>query len=306
MKNLFHRGAKGVPPVSTIDSSSTVDATPKNVRLPSSTWTKHQIFYVFIMNGLGAFVISGGINLAIAYGMYAHEDLDSNPIRLFRLPNTLSGDAAVTLFVQCIITWLITMISVSGDLRRGKVQPIGFVPEPQNKLLRWYFFLDAEQPVGRKNFGQWVVFILSQIGRSLVFSVPLFFLFWPATVGILTSSTLGSHMGNDYYYARTWTPQIFKLLYGGLVGLVQNPFFVMMWLLTVGWREQRLACLPTTENRAGTAAPQQAGPMAASSATTTTSTTTAAHDAHRSGQSGPNVPFTPLAPPLAGDRQSTV
>lgn len=180
-------------------------------------------------------------------GMYAHVDLVRNPIRLWRLPNTLSGDAAVTLFVQSIITWIITMITVNGDLRNGKVQPIGFVPEPKNKLARWYFFLDAEQPVGRRTFLQWLVFVLSQIGRALLFSVPLFLVVWPTTVGILTSSTLGAHRGNDYYYAQTWTPQIFKLLYGGILGLLANPFFVMMWLLTIGWRERRAqSTLPTS------------------------------------------------------------
>lgn len=179
--------------------------------------------------------------------MYGNQNVVKNPIRLWRLPNTFSGDAAVTIFVQSIITWLITMTMVNGDLRNGKVQPIGFVPEPRNKSLRWYFFLDAEQPVAKKSFGQWVVFILSQIGRALLFAVILFFLVWPATVGILTSSTIGSHIGNDYYYARRWTPQVYKLILGGLIGLLENPFFAMMWLLTIGWREQRIKnTLPTT------------------------------------------------------------
>lgn len=70
IRELFHREAKGVPSASTIDSSSTTrDAAPKNVLTPSSKWTNHQLFYVFLENGIGAFVISGGINLAIAYGL---------------------------------------------------------------------------------------------------------------------------------------------------------------------------------------------------------------------------------------------
>ena len=249
--------AKGIPDTS---SSSTQDEVlnnqhdraaavkSKKLRPPSDHWTNHQIFYVFIMNGIGAFAISGGLEFAIAYGMYGNQDLARNPIRLWRLPNTLSGDAAVTIFIQSVITWLITMIMANGDLRNGKVQPIGFVPEPKNKFLRWYFFLDAEQPIGRKNFKQWITFILGQIGRALIFAIPLFFLVWPATVGILTSSTIGSHRGNDYYYNRRWTPQVYKLILGGIIGLLQTPFFAMAWLLTVGWREQRASTLPTTNH----------------------------------------------------------
>ncbi len=35
---------------------------------PSRKFTGHQIFYLFALDGFGAFFISGGINFAIAYG----------------------------------------------------------------------------------------------------------------------------------------------------------------------------------------------------------------------------------------------
>lgn len=34
----------------------------------SSSFTGHQLFYIFGVHGIGALIISGGINLAIAYG----------------------------------------------------------------------------------------------------------------------------------------------------------------------------------------------------------------------------------------------
>lgn len=67
MKNF--RQAKGVPSDST-ENVSAAEKHPKSrkMRLPSDHWTKMQLFSVFFMNGIGAFVISGGINFAIAYG----------------------------------------------------------------------------------------------------------------------------------------------------------------------------------------------------------------------------------------------
>lgn len=40
----------------------------KSFQSPSSKLTAHQAFYLFGLDGVGAFVISGGINFAIAYG----------------------------------------------------------------------------------------------------------------------------------------------------------------------------------------------------------------------------------------------
>ena len=65
----FVRDGKGVPGSS--ESASTHSAVPKSEKLrePTDRWTAHQILYVFLQNGVGAFIVSGGINFAIAYGM---------------------------------------------------------------------------------------------------------------------------------------------------------------------------------------------------------------------------------------------
>lgn len=69
MKDIFHRRAKGIPATDS-DASSHGTAIPPSPKLlpPSSAWTKHQLFYVVVMQGFGAFIISGGIEFAIAYG----------------------------------------------------------------------------------------------------------------------------------------------------------------------------------------------------------------------------------------------
>lgn len=70
--SLFHKQGKGVPPIDANKNSSAHElkaSKSKKLQRPSVQWTPRQIFYVFIMQGIGAFIIAGGINLAIAYGM---------------------------------------------------------------------------------------------------------------------------------------------------------------------------------------------------------------------------------------------
>lgn len=43
---------------------------PKMLR-PTGKWTAHQFFYIFFVNGIVAFVVSGAINFAVAYGKRA-------------------------------------------------------------------------------------------------------------------------------------------------------------------------------------------------------------------------------------------
>ena len=42
-----------------------------NVQIPTTKFTAHQIFYIFGLDGIGSLVLSGGINFAIAYGMFS-------------------------------------------------------------------------------------------------------------------------------------------------------------------------------------------------------------------------------------------
>ncbi|OAA55234.1 hypothetical protein SPI_08329 [Niveomyces insectorum RCEF 264] len=109
---------------------------------PSDHLTGYQFFYIFGLDGLGAFILSGGINFAIAYAMYRTIDSNLHPIRLFQFPNTLAGDATVTIFIQTVMTWFIELVLVNRDLRSGHVQPIGFIKEPSMPLLRWFLLLD--------------------------------------------------------------------------------------------------------------------------------------------------------------------
>ncbi|KAK4453966.1 hypothetical protein QBC34DRAFT_174345 [Podospora aff. communis PSN243] len=217
---------------------SSQDEPPTPILLrPTPTFTPHQIFYIFILDSLGAALLSGAINFAVAYAMYTTQDTALNPIRLFQLPNTLAGDAGVTIILQNIITWLIELVLVNRDLAKGAIAPIGFIPQPEGKWARWFMFLDrkeeAERPGGR---GHWVSFMFSQVVRAFIVAVACFVLFWGPSVGILTA--VGTRSGGDWVFEQKWAPQIFKFVLGAVLGLVTTPAFVVFWLVRAGWALQ--------------------------------------------------------------------
>jgi hypothetical protein len=188
--------------------------------------------------------------------MYTTQDTAKTPIRLFQLPNTLAGDAAVTIIIQCIITWFMEKGLVARDLSRRGVQPIGFISKPTEPWLRWLFFLP---PLGYdKTFGEEIkgesqpkpptegfaaVFasVLQEALRGFLFAVVGFILLWPVGVGILT--LFGEHGGGDYTYTDRWVPEFFKMVLGGLLGLLTTPFMAMFWLVKAGWEGELHRCL---------------------------------------------------------------
>lgn len=186
--------------------------------------------------------------------MYTQTD---DPIRLFELPNTLIGDFAVTVIMQTIITWMIEMAVVNNDLRKASVRPIGFVDEPQLndpsspssplgsmsrrlprfaiRWIRWFMLLDQPK-AQRKRRGSIVRklrYLLAQVQRAFVVSIVLFALLIGPTMGILMA--LGVKEGGDWVYASRWTPEIYKLLLGGVLALLTSPFFAMYWMIKCGW-----------------------------------------------------------------------
>lgn len=241
----------------------------------------HQFIYLFILDGLGALVLSGGINFAIAYGgsptscgsadggekrrernrkkkrkkltslaMYTTQNLTKNPIRLFQLPNTLAGDAALTIVLQCVITWLLEAVLVNRDLRKGGIRPIGFLAEPTSALPRWFLMLDSdeqgsegEKPSKGGRVKRGAAELRQQGPRVLVIILASFALCWPASVGILLA--VGEKRGGDWFFEATWTPQIFKGVMGGVLALLTTPLMAGYWLVREGWRLKRGGALLT-------------------------------------------------------------
>ncbi|KAK3381501.1 hypothetical protein B0H63DRAFT_206485 [Podospora didyma] len=220
---------------------------------PTDTMTGHQFFYIFVLDGLGAMVLSGGINFAIAYAMYTIPPPTAAPIRLWQLPNTLAGDGAVTIIIQSIITWLVELVLVNRDLSKGVVAPIGFIPPPPlttrlSRAARWFLFLDrtteAHEP---GSAAHWAGFMFSQVVRAMVMAVLSFALLWGPSVGILMA--FGTRSGGDWVYERTWTPQMYKLVLGGIQALLTTPLFALFWLVRAGWALRTHEVLVTPQQR---------------------------------------------------------
>ncbi len=168
--------------------------------------------------------------------MYTTQDTEKSPIRLFEFPNTLAGDAVVTIFVQTLITWLIELLLVNRDLRTAHVAPIGFVaePAPHRRLLRWFLLLDrASEQHEPGSAAHWARFLLSQVLRALLVGVAAFVVLWGPAVGILTA--VGEHRGGDWSFHDRWAPQVFKLVFGGVLALLTTPLFAAFWLVRCGW-----------------------------------------------------------------------
>ncbi|KAI1653250.1 hypothetical protein F4813DRAFT_375214 [Daldinia decipiens] len=166
--------------------------------------------------------------------MYATQDIVTRPIRLFLFPNTLAGDAAVTIIIQCLITWHIELFLVNRDLRKGGVHPIGFIPEPKNRFMRWFMFLDRPKETHEvRSVVHWLSFFRSQILRALLIAVAFFPVIWGPSIGFLVLA--GKWEGDDWYYDKVWAPQVFKLIQGGVLGLLTTPPMVMFWLTRCGW-----------------------------------------------------------------------
>ncbi|KAK4200842.1 hypothetical protein QBC40DRAFT_199670 [Triangularia verruculosa] len=242
------------------DDAATIAVSDEKQLLPTtSKLSTHQFIYLFVLDGLGALVVSGGINFAIAYAMYTAPQyttgISGNPpdtITLWSFPSTLAGDAAVTIILQCLVTWLIELFLVNRDLKRGGVAPVGMFNSTgllNGKLGRWFCSLPALEvsekgvvvegsravspyPTGSGVLG-WVRFLLAQATRSMVVAMVSFLVFWGPTVGLLIAAGRSNGKG-DWEYDATWTPQLFKLILGGVLGLVTTPVMAGVWLVRAG------------------------------------------------------------------------
>lgn len=175
--------------------------------------------------------------------MYTRTD---DPVRLFELPNTLVGDFAVTVIMQTIITWLVEMLVVNRDLRKGNIQPIGFITEPgvnldatsrsrMTRAIRWFLLLDLskQQRKRKQSIRRKFLYLFAQVVRAFAVSVVLFAILVGPSVGILLA--IGVKDGGDWDYASRWVPEAFKGILGGVLALMTSPFFALFWMTKCGW-----------------------------------------------------------------------
>jgi hypothetical protein len=201
---------------------------------PTERLTIRQLLYLIVLHGLGAALISGGINFAVAYALYTSPGARRDPVRLFQLPNTLAGDAAVTAIAQGLVTWAIEGVLVNLDLRNGLVAPfVGWV-EPVQPWRRLLWGLNEPDNLGK--VGRWTWFVVGEALRALALAVLSFVVVFGPTLGILIS--VGTKVGGDWEFERTWAPQIYKLVYGAVLGLLSTPIMAFVWLVRRGWTDR--------------------------------------------------------------------
>ncbi|RYP09095.1 hypothetical protein DL765_008575 [Monosporascus sp. GIB2] len=234
------------PEASLPQSATSSQSLLEGFRPPSNHFTLYQIFYIVVVGGLGSAAISGIINFAIAYGMYATADTSKWPIRLWQFPYTLAGDGGLSIPIQCTITWWLEVWLVNRHLRRGRVQAIGFMPEPKTRFFRWFMFLDRQQREQdhklEASMIHWMLFAGSHFARALIVSAVAFTVMWAPSVAVLMFVSLSGDekkftpgCEHDWCYKKKWAPQIFKSVKGSVLGILTTPLFVMFWLVRCGW-----------------------------------------------------------------------
>ncbi|TGJ83503.1 hypothetical protein E0Z10_g5252 [Xylaria hypoxylon] len=204
-----------------------------NYRKPAEYLTTRLKVKIFIIDSLTSALIGAAINFGIAYATYNNQ---AAGVHLFSFPNALAADCSFTLLAQFIITWLVEVFVVNNDLRRGWVEPIGFLREPKGKFLRWYFLLDRENqmPHQVKGWWNWIRFIWSNVLRSVM----LFLVFFPpafgVSIGALTAVGTKTPDG-DWNFPNTYAPQIYKLILGIVIGSTGTPLMSLYTIVRVGW-----------------------------------------------------------------------
>lgn len=228
--------------------------------------TYRQMFYVFVMNSLGAAIISGAANFGVACAMYRST---SDPIRIWIFDdNTIAGDMGVTVILQQLATMLVTSTLCNHDVRHG----VPALARPWPPLLHFpanpcpsgsYLGTDhparvahtGPAPMGNATNGSklsqfllWFVramctgsernaFLLRGLTlrqrierllwtalQGLWMAVLTFWWYWPIAIAIVAPIYEHKNMQD------TWIPQIIKLLFGGIMGLLTNPIMALMAL----------------------------------------------------------------------------
>jgi hypothetical protein len=193
--------------------------------------TRHVVYLVF-MHCIGAMILDGGINFGLATAMYKNT---KDPVALWPLPNTLAGDAAVTIIIQQVLTWILDRFAVGGDLDKGMVAPLR-MPKNASGVVRWFVGLNSVEV--HTTLSDKIKYLIRFHGpRIAVLVVATFILYWPITIGILSGLKIHG-VGKDYSGLNgdfnPWPlPEIFKGVYGFALGMT-TPFVSYIALIYQG------------------------------------------------------------------------
>lgn len=227
--------------------------------------TPYQIFYVFVLNGLGAMVISAAANFGVACAMYRTTDIEISMWILEK--NTIAGDMGVTVIIQQLITMIVTSTLCHHDLRHGVKAftrpwpPMMHFPSSPFPHGSWLgstlpsetggHSLYMGNARGKSPIVQFILWFLRAVStgsernafllRGLTFRqrierllftalqglwVAVLTFWWFWPIAIAIVAPIFEHRD----MRGTWIPPLIKLIFGGLMGLLTNPIMAMMAL----------------------------------------------------------------------------
>ncbi|KZO97336.1 hypothetical protein CALVIDRAFT_536352 [Calocera viscosa TUFC12733] len=232
------------PPATAMPEPQQPPQPPKRKRryFPGPLTTKQWLYLIFPQT-LGAAILDGGANFAIAYAMYHRQTLiEVWPIQ----HNTIAGDMAVTTFIQGILTFVIVSGMVHRDMRIGGIDPFPspwpYAPSEKEPAqagaersstpspTRWRTAADAwfcgsdlhdifSFSVG---WGEWFHRLLRTVLEGALLSAVYFLLLWPIGIAIVAPIWDGRNMAGG------WASECIKLVYGAVLGLIMSPVCAMI------------------------------------------------------------------------------
>ena len=228
--------------------------------------TRYQLFYVFVLNSVGAAILSGAANFGVACAMYRTA---TKPIRIWPLQdNTIAGDMGVTVIIQQLVTMIITSSLCNHDVRHG-VPPLErpwppllhfpanptpngcFLGTDHPKVVARYGRVPMGNAEGRGRFAQFCLWFVRAMCtgsernafllRGLTFRQRFERLLWTAAQGLWIAAltfwwywpigiAIVAPIWEHDDLRGTWTPTFIKLVFGGLMGLLTNPLIVLLTL----------------------------------------------------------------------------
>ncbi|KAJ3149589.1 hypothetical protein HDU89_003642 [Geranomyces variabilis] len=240
--------------------------------------TLRQTLYIILMHSLGAGILDAAINFVIAYAMYYNQEA-----RLWNMPNTIAGDAAVTVLIQGVLTWVIDGALTHQDCRKGTVAPIAlndhrdyYVNDDGSDNQR---SVDGDSAVplkprtSRRIFSRFVCWtcapsldifapgltpairakrVFLSATRGLVFSLCVLPIAWSLGVGI--ACAVWPALARNEPITNSWGPMIFKAVYTFVLGAVTTPVSTVLAMTQAKPAKTTLTGTPTDPEIAGVGA----------------------------------------------------
>lgn len=188
------------------------------------------IFLIFIQTVLPS-LFTGGVNFVIAWGMYK----DQEQISWWYFPCPLSGDLAVTIFIQGTLTYFFTSITLTLDYYAQRRVPWHAFNIPSKFIERIPFpriFLLPHIPIPPgtrrsqklpsigliKSLITSPSALICTIISGLVSSVIIFMFIFPISIAIMAPL-----IGGRDNVAHTWWSEGLKGVFGFVLNMVQAP-----------------------------------------------------------------------------------